>query len=224
MSGKLHIVAPSVDVDVEILMGNGPATPNGGLGGWQQKERPDAKSMTEWTGQETIMQSVPLLLNGFMEGNSIQGQANDIIALGRKTVDDEVPPVFRMFGPIHFGWLPWVLESIDWGEAEDQVIRDSNTRLMRQEVTLHVAEYEGPDSIRTKRIRKAFGTGATIGIGAPGNVYIVSDGDTLGKIAAKLYGDRSRWKEIGDKNGINDPNQELKAGRELKLPTSSKKS
>lgn len=224
MSGFLHIVAPSVDVDVEILMGAGPATPVGGLGGWQQKERPDAKAMTEWTGQETVMQSIPLLLNGFMEGNSIQGQANDIIALGRKTTDDEVPPVFRMFGPIHFGWLPWVLESVDWGEAEDQVIRDENTRLMRQEVTLHVAEYEGPDSIRTKRIRHPFGTSAGGGTNFPTNIYIVHKGDTLAKIAAKVYGDRSRWKEIGAKNGINDPNQELKVGRELKLPTSSKTS
>lgn len=221
MSGFIRIQAPSVDVDLRVLMGEGPATPDGGIGGWQQKERPDAKSVTEWTGQSTITQSVPLLLNGYMEGNVIQGQANDIIALGRKTDDDEVPPVFRMFGPIHFGWLPWVLESIDWGE---DVIRDQNTNLMRQECTLHVAEYEDPDTIRTKRIRHPFGTGKGGGTNFPTNVYIAHKDDTCNLIANKVFGDRSRGKEIADKNGIRDPGKELQPGREIKLPTGSKKS
>jgi hypothetical protein len=194
------------------------------MGGWQQKERPDAKSLTEWTGQPSVTQSIPLLLNGFMEGNSIQGQANDIIALGRKTTDDEVPPIFRLFGPVHFGWLQWVLEGVDWGEAEEDVIRDNNEVLLRQAVVLHVAEFVDPDEIRTKRIRHPFGTSAGGGTNFPGNVYIVHKGDTLGIIASKVYGDRSRWKEIGEKNGIRDPNKELDPGREIKLPTSSKSS
>jgi hypothetical protein len=220
MSEFLRIVAPSVDVDLKVLMGNGPATPTGGIGGWQQKERPDTKSLTEWSGQGTFTQDVPILINGWMDDNSVQGQANDIIKLGRKTEDDEVPPVFRIFGAIWMQWLPYVLEGVEWGtEPEDQVIRDLDTTLLRQELTLHIAEYEDPDQIRFKKRKRAgYGTGKGGGTNFPGNVYVVRKGDTLAKIASKVYGDRSVWKKLGQKNGIRDPNQELKVGREIKLP------
>jgi hypothetical protein len=215
MSEYLRILAPSADVDIKVLMGDGPATITGGIGGWQQVERPDAKSLTEWSGQGTVTQSVPLMLNGFKQGDSIQGQANDIIALGRNTTDDEVPPVFRMFGAIHFQWLPWVLEDVEW---TDEVIRDNDTTLLRQEVILHVAEFEDPDEIRLTRIRHAFGTGKGGGTNFPGNQYIVRKGDDLIKIAAKVYGDRTRWKVLAKKNGIRDPNKELQPGRVINLP------
>ncbi|MBI4208627.1 MAG: LysM peptidoglycan-binding domain-containing protein [Deltaproteobacteria bacterium] len=34
----------------------------------------------------------------------------------------------------------------------------------------------------------------------PGNVYVVQKGDTLGSIAAQVYGDVSRWRELWEKN------------------------
>jgi phage tail protein X len=219
MSEFLRILAPSVNVDLKVLMGAGAATPTGGIGGWTQEERPDAKNLTEWKGNSTVTQDIPILINGFMDGNNVQGQANDIIALGRNPEDDEVPPVFRMFGAIWFPWFAWVLEGISWGEEPgDEVIRDTDTTLLRQELTLHVAEFEDPDQIRIKRIRHAFGVGKGGGVNAPGNIYIVHKGDTIASIAAKVYGDRSVWKVLAKKNGIRDPNAELKPGREIKLP------
>lgn len=215
MSEFLRILAPSVDVDLKVLMGDGPATPTGGIGGWQQKERPDAKSLTEWLGQDTFTQDIPIMINGFADGNSVQGQANDIIKLGRNTEDDEVPPVFRVFGAIWMPWLPYVLEGVDW---DGEVIRDTDTSLMRQELTLHVAEFEDPDKVRLKRIRHAFGVGKGGGVNFPGNVYIVRKDDTLASIAAKVYGDRSRWKVLAKKNHIRDPQKKLEVGSEIKLP------
>lgn len=215
MSEFLRILAPSVDVDLRVLMGDGPATPTGGVGGWQQQPRPDAKSLTEWSGQDTFTQSVPILINGYKEENSVQGQANDIIALGRNTTDDEVPPVFRIFGAIWMPWLQWVLEDVEW---TDEVIRDTDTTLLRQEVVLHIAEFEDPDEVRIKRVRHPYGTGKGGGTNYPTNEYIVHKGDTVKKIAAKVYGDPSRWKVIADKNNIRDPNKELKPGRIIKLP------
>ena len=36
--------------------------------------------------------------------------------------------------------------------------------------------------------------------------YVVQAGDTLGKIAMKIYGDQSFWKEINDLSGLENPN------------------
>lgn len=215
MSEFLRIFAPSEGVDLRVLHGDGPATPTGGVGGWQQVARTDAKSMTEWSGNDTFTQDIPVLLNGFKEGNVVQGQANDIIALGRKTDDDEVPPVFRMVGAIWMPWLPWVLEDVEW---TDEVIRDDDTRLLRQEVVLKVAEFEDPDQVKVKRIRHPYGTSKGGGTNFPTNQYIVRKGDNLVKIATKVYGDRTRWKKLSEKNDIRDPHHELEPGRIIKLP------
>lgn len=37
--------------------------------------------------------------------------------------------------------------------------------------------------------------------------YIVQKGDTLGKIARKIYGDMNRWSEIKELSALNDPNR-----------------
>ena len=49
--------------------------------------------------------------------------------------------------------------------------------------------------------------------------YTVQTGDTLGKIAQKLYGDGARWTEIyeANKKQIADPNV-IQIGQELRIP------
>ncbi|MBN1876502.1 MAG: LysM peptidoglycan-binding domain-containing protein [Anaerolineae bacterium] len=49
--------------------------------------------------------------------------------------------------------------------------------------------------------------------------YIVQPGDSLSKIAEKLYGDASRWSEIfeANKDQLANPNM-IRAGQELKIP------
>jgi nucleoid-associated protein YgaU len=49
--------------------------------------------------------------------------------------------------------------------------------------------------------------------------YRVQSGDTLGKIAAKLYGDGSRWPEIFEANKDQIKNPDLiDVGMELRIP------
>lgn len=36
--------------------------------------------------------------------------------------------------------------------------------------------------------------------------YVVQAGDTLGKIAAKIYGDQKRWRDLSDLTGLSNPN------------------
>jgi nucleoid-associated protein YgaU len=56
-------------------------------------------------------------------------------------------------------------------------------------------------------------------VSARTRVYVVQAGDTLGGIAAALYGDASRWNEIFEANRgtLNDPNL-IQVGQELQIP------
>ena len=47
--------------------------------------------------------------------------------------------------------------------------------------------------------------------------YRVQPGDTLGGIAARLLGEESRWREIGELNGVSNPSS-LQAGTVLRIP------
>jgi nucleoid-associated protein YgaU len=46
--------------------------------------------------------------------------------------------------------------------------------------------------------------------------YVVKAGDTLQSIAAALYGDPNRWREIATANGLDDP-RALPTGRQLEI-------
>lgn len=52
-----------------------------------------------------------------------------------------------------------------------------------------------------------------------GRTYVVQKGDTLAKIAKKVYGSEKRWKAIWDANrrSVPDPNK-LKVGQKLVIP------
>lgn len=47
--------------------------------------------------------------------------------------------------------------------------------------------------------------------------YVVSSGDTLGKISQKVYGTTGKWKTIAEHNGITNPKL-LKVGMTLRIP------
>ena len=55
--------------------------------------------------------------------------------------------------------------------------------------------------------------------GAGAATYVVGKGDNLSKIADKVFGDSSRWKEIyeANKDTISDPNK-IYVGQELVIP------
>jgi LysM repeat protein len=48
------------------------------------------------------------------------------------------------------------------------------------------------------------------------DTYTVKAGDSLAKIALKLYGDANKWRELADLNGIADPGK-IKIGQLLNL-------
>lgn len=221
---QVRIVAKDPDIDITLPMGASPAKLVGGLGGWEEVERMDDLSVSDWSGQGLLMQDISLLLDDFHVGHpegSIEREMNTLLKLGRDPNGEEnVPPVFRVYGPVFYPGKAWVLPDggIDLEEGDLETIRrKGDGELQRQEVTLHLMEYRRPDTIKVRgkgKHRKRMGVGPSQPL-----TYTTVAGDTLVKIAAKpgIFGDWKRWKEIGDKNGIADPHRVLPVGRVLTI-------
>ena len=210
----VRIVAKNPPINIEIPMGDGPAYPTGGMGGWVEGEVQDDVSVSDWEGQGLLTEDVPLLLNGYEDGESVQREWNTVKKLGRDPNGDERrPPVFVVHGPIDHPGKAWVLGEGGIEVNPESIITRSDGDYLRIEFTLHLLEYRRPDVIRRRGRNRM-----RVGVGRPRS-YKTRGGETLIEIAVAVFGNWKRAKEIGDLNDIHDPNRRLPGGRELKLPT-----
>lgn len=208
MSQEVRFVEEgSQGVDVTVLLGDGSVKPSTGIGGWSTLERKRRVSMSNFAGSDPIKLDIPLLLDGYADGQSVQAQLDALVSLGRNVASyDEEPPSFRIYGSIQFQGTLFVMENLEFGDdlREDGI-------LYRQALIAHVAEYVSGDILAFQAARAAGGKKKHRGR------YTVKKGDTLYSIAVKIYHDKSRWKDIAQVNGIRDP-KKLKVGRSLNLP------
>jgi hypothetical protein len=212
----IKIVAPDPNIEIEVPVGNFGAKLVAGLGGFEEVERQDDVSATDWVGQAALRQDISILLDGYATGDSVERELNTILKLGRDPNGERVPPVFRVWGPVYYEGKAWVLPAdgidLDGGEIEP-IRRSGNGELLRQELVLHLLEFNPPDTIR---VRGKQHTGVS-GNEAIGGTYTTKKGETLHEIAARLFGDWTVWKEKLGGNGISDPNRKLPAGMVLKI-------
>jgi LysM repeat protein len=210
----IRIIAKDPGIDIEIPMGDGPAIPTGGFGSWIAIPRQDDVAVTDWEGQEPLTEAVPLLLDGYAKGDSVQREWNTVKKLGRDPNGDERrPPVFKVYGPIDAPeGKSWVLPDGGITPNTASIIKSNDGDLLRIEFTLSLLEYVRPDTIRRRtKARRGIGKGQAL-------TYTTRAGDTLESIAARVLGDRKLWKALGKKNGLHDPLRSLPANRTLNLP------
>jgi hypothetical protein len=214
----VRIVAKNPEIDITVPMGDGPAYPTGGLGGWVPVALVDDVAAVDWEGQDGLTEDVPLLLNGLERDDPVEREWNTIKKLGRDPNGDERrPPVFRVYGAVEYPGKAWVLGGDGITVNPEEIIkRNGSGELLRIEFVLHLMEYTAPDVIKDRRRKKRKRQGLSDNV-AVGGTYTTRAGDTLAKIAARQLNDWKRWKEIADKNGLSDPNRALPAGRKLRL-------
>lgn len=225
---ELRIIAKSRKIDITVPMGDGPATITGGFGGWKPVERLDDIAFSSWEGQEPLTQDVPILLDGWgANPQSIERQLNTLFKLGRDfTGPRSAPPPFKVWGPVYYPKKTWVLGDDGITLGTDDTIRLEDGTVVRQSLTLHMMEFVNPNQIRQDS-HHSIGPGRVVPGGGDslvfpaevvGGTYTTKEGDTLQKIAARLYGEWQQWKAIGRKNGLTDPFAKLPAGMKLILP------
>lgn len=187
----------------------GPVTPKVNSGsGWEEVSRPSQKAFSDWNGSGLVKVQFDILFDGFMAEESQQADFNRLQDMywprnGGRTRPTRV----NIFSPaINLGaGRDWIINDMQMGEG----YRSSDSKLLRQNVSIELWEYESPDVLkktlkqRSKKSHK--------------RKYTVKRGDTLMSIAHRQLGDSNRWREIQRLNpSVKDP-RHLTVGKKLTI-------
>jgi len=190
-----------------------------GYGGWQVVNRPRARGIVEWQGRNPIQIEIPFMIDYWLSGVDNPGIHCEaqVTSLSRLcgVGGDKQPPICRVDsqGVIPYDYtlrkhLFWVVENVVW-DRELELRHPTTGRRLRCGGTLTIRQFiTQRDILRNiKPNTKA----------AVPKTYRVRHGDTLSKIANKMYHDPHMWKIIADANNIRDP-RNLKIDKVIKIP------
>jgi LysM repeat protein len=200
---KINLLSEKPRISVTCLLGKDPPEISGGYGGWEEIARPRRTSLTQWNGHPPFRLRLPLVIDSFADGDSIEEKCERLHSMGRSPESLTPPPIIDIEGAVMFSGIGWVIDDISWGACERHHTRGYRTR---QEVVVQLLQHIPKDKVVRHQTNQP-----------KYRIYTIKKGDTLQKIAAKLLKDKSRWKEIAKINNIRDP-KHLKVGRKIKVP------
>lgn len=144
-----------------------------GYGAWEVESVPRNVGITEWQGRRNYKATLDLLFDGWIQhplrpnlpasfvgvpplpppgsvayattGLWLEAAIKTLEALAVVGRDMTTPPSVRIYGAVPHPELRWVIDQLEWGDD----IRDVITgRRMRQQVTVHLLEYNQPDALK----------------------------------------------------------------------------
>lgn len=199
-----HIVLESTspNLQLECWLGDGAPKVTDGYAGWEVVDRPKRRGLTFWKGSNPVRIEVPIMVDNFVEGTSIEGDCRKLEKMAGLIHDGVEPPLVQIKSggiiPHDFTEAPhnsWVIEILDWGDST----RNRYGNRIRQAATITFLLYVDSDSLRRIGQRLAKNKKGT-------KIYTVKGSDkSLRTISKKLLGSASKWREIGNMNGIRDP-------------------
>jgi len=208
----IELRAPSRGLVFLARLGEGSATPSGGVGGWEALPRPRRRPLTVWRGTPDPQRlSIPVLIDGW-PNNSVEDECNTLMVMGGLHGSDRKPPELVLRGGVPYNVdrrpnLKWVIESLEWGAYTR---RDGDDARVRQAVTINLMVPEEDDQI--KRLKPRRGGDRIHTVTAP-------KGSTYEKIAAKYLGAKRYGGKLAKFNGGRSPDVAFDKPRRVKLPT-----
>lgn len=212
----ITFIAEDPRLEVRALFDEDPATPDSGYGGWEEIERARRTPLTDFTGSPLYRVPVPIVLDGFQEGLSVDNDVRSLVKMARP-VRGGPPPIITVDGEIPHNQVEWVIEDLEWGEV---IRRSRDAKLLRVHLVVKLLQYVDPDQVdiikpgSRKKCRKR----------AKHQRYTVKKSDkSLKTIAARELGASKCWRAIANKQKpkIRDP-KKIKVGQVLKMPWESK--
>lgn len=236
--GWVRISSHDPPVSLTVRLSEERPNVDAGYGGWAEVARPRRRPLSVWTGSPGLRLTLPVLLDRFRAGVSVERQIAQLEKLALPTAADGSPPRLRIVakgGAIPHQDRLWVVDALTFGDA---LMNRAGDRT-RQQATLTLLEYiadvrvnEKSTTTQTRRqaARAKSKAGAAskrivAGHGRPkggGHTRAASPspfgaGEDLLSIAARELGDADRWVEIAQLNGLRDP-RAIVPGQTLRLP------
>lgn len=185
---------------------DGVCIPTGsGYGGLSVTPRDGQTGLVEFTGTEPVRYTLPILLDGWADRQSIQDPFNALLNMAggfntdrptQVSVIGSVPPAVDASVRQRTWWIESLTPSADktlYGPDSD-----GDSRLMRQAATLVLLAPVDPVFVQAP-VKKAQAKKGK----SKAPVYVVArSGDTLLTIAAR---NRKKWQDLALLNGIRDP-------------------
>lgn len=182
-------------LSVRCHPGEGAPEITGGFGNISNVTRSQRRSLTRWSGSEPVTLAIPILLDGFRRGQSVEAAKE---RLERMSGVSGMNPKVKITGTgklvPYADDFDWYITGIDWAES----LLDVYGRRVRQFGTVNVCQVV--DAATEKSLAKR-----AAGKGTHARSYRVRAGDTLRSISRKVLGTPDRWAEIRRLNNITDP-------------------
>lgn len=188
-------------------IGPDPPTVSDGYSRWETIDRPKRVQAIDWVGQNAMVMTVNLQLDGYREDRSIEAQCTQLERLARPANATRLlqPSSLSLAGPVPHTELNWVVTAIEW---LDVIYSEQGFRL-RQFFNLEVTEYIDLHEIINNDVRQNKTRFRTV---------TVKKGYDLRQIAALMMGDSSLWRRIETIKGKKFRDPFVKPGTRVKVP------
>jgi hypothetical protein len=223
---KFFIQSIEDDTVFEAYFGDGSPTVTDGYGGWQVTARPKDVGIVEWIGRNPMQIEIPFLIDNWLDdpsdnpGIETERQVSNLESLCG-IGGHAMPPPCLVHGngviphdeAIAKGANRWVVENVSW-DREREFRSPKSQRRIQCGGTITIRQY-----IVSTDFLAQFSKYQRAGSKKPHKPYLVKKGDTLHKIAAKVYGDARKWKKIAEANNIRDSRSlKAKVGKRIRIP------
>lgn len=192
-----------------VLPSTNPAVEHTGFAGdWQAVPRNGEKPLLGLAAGQLHQQKVTCRV-ARKNGASVEDLLVDIINMSRD------PDHVVMLA--HYGYLeggPWRMTDV---AITTETRKFGTNQVTRALATLTLQEAVPDPRPTAHRPPKKHHHKKATGSGAKPRVYVVKRGDTLSRIAQKMYGNANLWPRIAKANHLRDPNR-ITPGQRLKIP------
>lgn len=215
------------------------------VGGWDVVERPRRKPITTWKSAPNLTLTLPILLDRWRTGESIEKQISVVESMGTNAgAKDGDPPILRIDaqgGAVPHQERRWVMSDLSYGDAlmnergdrvrqfvtltlieyvEDVLIVErsaANRRRRKAQTKKHGASSKRIVAKRSSKVKRKTGHALVAVTSSSTGDDDFGAGEDLLTIAARELGDADRWLEIAELNGIRDP-RAIAPGQVIRLP------
>lgn len=228
--GQVQIVQGQGDNEVRVTLWlAGPVRPTGsGFGGWTVNGRDGRKGSVDFDGVDPERYTVPILVNGWADEIDQQETWETLWRMAAMR-GDQPPDTVWVFGnvPPAVQEHAWLIETITPADPPGGVLQSYDNKLWREAANITILEPEFADLV-TKPIKRAQRKAKSNRKPRTTTTRKIADadhpkgrGESLMMVAARIYGNPARWRDIAAANpklpGYGDP-EAIPAGTTLKLP------